>query len=380
MTALLGVFLLPEAYIIGGTAVAAAGIAWGVSYAAIGAIPCAIALAVNNINYPAHLVYALAGFALLLAVLIICFRKRVAYRYIAMALAALAFIALYLYYCLPSVLAGEAPYAGLRGYFMYLDEYYKLYEPGFETNFALYAENLDTILYATFFIISELAGFLAVVICKTFCRLFGADVKPMAKFAEWEITKSLRIGIPVLTVGCIVLYAANYYLADVVAFSVAGLIFPLLFVEGFSYIGFMFTSALANTQRKRSKTLVYAVEIFMAMLLPSIFICFGLVELYAKRRPKLRKMNDRIREAFEKAEREKSDVVTVDFGDGRGPQIIATRKRDEDIFFDTGEEAEEADGDGKETDKEKDDKETEAKETGDTDEKNDTEQDESRKE
>ena len=381
VTALLGVFLLPEAYIIGGIAIAATGIAWGISYAAIGAIPCALALIINNINYPTALACALGGFVLLLAILVVCFRKRVAYRYIAMALAALTFAALYLYFCLPSVLAGEAPYAGLRDYFLYLDEQYKLYVPDVETNFALYAENLDTILYGSFFIVSELVGFLAVVLCKLYCKCFRADVKPMAKFAEWEIAKSLRIGIPVLAAGCIILYAANYYLADVVTFYLTRLIFPLLFIEGVSYISFMFTSTIANTKRKRSKGLVYMVEIFMAILLPGIFICFGLIELYAKRRPKIRKMNDRIREAFEKAEREKSDVVTVDFGDGRGPQIIATRKRGEDIFFDTDDETKKTDGDGKEADKDKEEKEDiKDKENSDTNEKNDKDQDDCRKE
>ena len=95
-TALLGVFLLPESYIIGGIAVAATGIAWGISYAAIGAIPCALALIINNINYPTALACTLGGFVLLLAILVVCFRRRVAYRYIAMALAALTFAALYL--------------------------------------------------------------------------------------------------------------------------------------------------------------------------------------------------------------------------------------------------------------------------------------------
>lgn len=143
----------------------------------------------------------------------------------------------------------------------------------------------------------------------------------------------------------------------------------------------MFTSTIANTKRKRSKGLVYMVEIFMAILLPGIFICFGLIELYAKRRPKIRKMNDRIREAFEKAEREKSDVVTVDFGDGRGPQIIATRKRGEDIFFDTDDETKKTDGYGKEADKDKEEKEDiKDKENSDTNEKNDKDQDDCRKE
>lgn len=42
------------------------------------------------------------------------------------------------------------------------------------------------------------------------------------------------------------------------------------------------------------------------------------------------RVDDKIRAAFEKAEREGSSVVSVDFDDGQGPRIIAVRKKRED--------------------------------------------------
>ena len=42
------------------------------------------------------------------------------------------------------------------------------------------------------------------------------------------------------------------------------------------------------------------------------------------------RVDDKIRAAFEKAEREGSSVVSVDLDDGQGPRIIAVRKKRED--------------------------------------------------
>ena len=75
---------------------------------------------------------------------------------------------------------------------------------------------------------------------------------------------------------------------------------------------------------------------FVALFVAPFFTALiGVFDLYAGLRRRMLKVDRLVKEAFEKAEKEKRNTVTVDFGDGRGPQVIAVRKkRIEAAFFD----------------------------------------------
>lgn len=336
MTALLGAFLMPEAYAVGAVTTAAIGAAWGITYSAFGAILGGVSIVCSNLSEPLYAAIYLALFALCVVLFTVGARKKLAYRYMAALAALLVLAVLYTSFCIPSLMAGKPAYSELKDYFLRADELYSESFPDMDSGYASIAGNIDILLYGMLILIAEGAGFLSTVYFRLMCGLFKADMRPMAKFVDWELPSSLRIGVPILAIGCIILSAAGYYASATVTVAVICLLLPLLSVEGIAGTAFLFSSGVRSVSKKKQPgALVYVFLTLMALMAPMMMAALGLVELYARRRPKLRLMNQRIREAFEKAEREKSNVVSVDFGDGRGPQIIATRKRDDGIFFDS---------------------------------------------
>lgn len=337
-----GVVLLgiqePTVFYLGAAVIGFIGISWGISCAFVAAGPCVLGLVLANAG---NLLYIVCSLVLLLftaVILIVGLKKRMPYRTVAALLALVLIITLYIVLCVPSILRGEAPYAGVKDYFIELDELLKSAFGIEETSIAIYAENIDVMLYPMIIIISEMLAFLAVLICKKLCTWAKADVRPMAKLADWEIPSSLRIGIPVLAGGCLIIYLTGYRGIEGIIASVVGLIAPILFIEGIAATVFLFTgSSMSVPSAKKKKTgLIVAAVILFAVFIPMAFILMGAIELYSKRRPKLRILNEKVRRAFEYAEKNNLDVVQVDLGDGKGLRIIATRKQKvgDEAFFD----------------------------------------------
>lgn len=328
----------PTMFYFGAAVIGFIGISWGVSCAFVAAGPCVLGLVLANAG---NLLYIVCSLVLLLftaVILIVGLKKRMPYRTVAVLLALVLIITLYIVLCVPSILRGEAPYAGVKDYFIELDELLKSAFGIEETSIAIYAENIDVMLYPMIIIISEMLAFLAVLICKKLCTWAKADVRPMAKLADWEIPSSLRIGIPVLAGGCLIIYLTGYRGIEGIIASVVGLIAPILFIEGIAATVFLFTgSSMSVPSAKKKKTgLIVAAVILFAVFIPMAFILMGAIELYSKRRPKLRILNEKVRRAFEYAEKNNLDVVQVDLGDGKGLRIIATRKQKvgDEAFFD----------------------------------------------
>lgn len=337
---LLGI-IEPMAYYFGVIVIGFIGIAWGRSCAAVGAATCCLGLLfIDALSDNDYLLFLIIPFILGVVILISGFRRRMSYRGIAILLALLLAVTMYIGLCVPSIIRGDAPYAAVKDYFIQLDESFKASADYTGVDFAFYAENIDVLLYPMLIVIAEALAFFAVVICKRLCAHSRAEVRPMARLADWELPESLRIGIPVLAIGCIIISLTGYRGIEQIVAIVIALVAPLLFIEGFSAAVFLFTSGFRSVSAMRGGKLRNELAIFamvlMAILLPAVFVVMGIVELYARRRPKLRRINEKIRKAFETAEREKLNVVRVDFEDGRGPQIIATRKQRDDsgIFFD----------------------------------------------
>ena len=334
--ALLGVFDL-SAYYFGAIVIAFIGISWGVSCAAIPGVVCCVCIIASGVSDLYSLFCFLIPFILTIVILTVGFKQRMAHRSITILLALMFVVALYAGLCLPSVMNGEPAYAGIREGLIELDEQLRVLMGEETTEFASMAEIIGDVLYFVLIAAAEAMAFFAVVIMKRLCSAAKASVRPMARLADWELPKSLRYGIPVLAVGCIVLSLTGFYAAEQVVTAVCGLILPLLFIEGFASVMFLLTTNIRVSGGKRNnKTLVMIFMLLMAMLLPAIYIIAGIIELYARRRPKLRRINEKIMKAFEDAVSNNRDIVEVDFEDGRGPQIIATRKHrnDAEIFFD----------------------------------------------
>lgn len=257
---------------------------------------------------------------------ITAFRLKLPYRTVTAVLAVAALIALYVGFGLPSLLEGKAPFEGILERLRYFDEYYRSMGYVIE-DIAELRESIPTTFYGMLVLFAEAAAFFTVILSRLFCKLSNADIRPMARFREWQLPSSLKLGIPVFAAALIVLYAAKSNAAPVALYTVLSMLLPMLAAAGIA-------TAMYLASRGRS-TVSLPVKLFVilaAVMSPYFMALLGAIDLYAGIRRRLIRNDRLIREAFEKASREKSNTVVVDFGDGNGPQIIARRK--DSAFFD----------------------------------------------
>ncbi len=332
-------FFAPEDFFWGMILVAFLYLSWGKTYAFIASfliVASLVAAWLSNV-ITGGIVY-LCVFILSTLILILAIKRRIPYRKIACAIALIVAAAIYSSVCLPYVLEGQSAYAGVSEYLRTLDEFVNTYLGDTESYYGYLAEYIDVLLYPIIIIVSEALAFIAVFVTARLSLKAKADIRQMAKFADFELPSSLKIGIPVLAGTCLILELVGFYATDVVIGTVAALIAPLLFVQGISTASFVFTSGYKPMRAKprASRNFATILLVISALFIPMLFVTLGIFELYARRRPKMRKINLLISDAFEDAVKNDKDVVKVDFGDGRGPQIIAIRKRrnDEEVFFD----------------------------------------------
>ena len=303
---------------------------WGTGYAVVSLFFACIGILGTNISDPIGIIFFFIPFVAASAVLIGGFRRRLPYRYIALLLAFFALVSLYGQISVPALMQGEPAYSALIAS---LKEW-EIIAAGSGLDVSGFSDTLSlvpTVFYGYMILISEFIGFIIVVLGRYFCTLGKVKPRPMAKFADWELPSNLRIGIPVLAVGCIIAFIAHFKAADVLLFAVLSFILPPLTVQGLSSVMFMLIRSKGG---KRPSGFSIALLIILLLFSPLIFSIFGLIELYARSRSRFRRYDKKIREAYKNAEITGSNTVTVDFEDGQGPRVIAVRKKHDDAYYD----------------------------------------------
>ena len=281
---------------------------------AYGTLYCGIALAVSLGGIAALLssnvltMLCIAGFVLLSSVTLgIGLRKRLPYRLLAVLVAFFALAALYLDTALPSLLAGKEPFAGMVELFYQLEDAYK--QAGLDiSSLQLSTEVLPEVFYGVLIALAEGVGFLTVVLAKWFSTKAKADVRPMAPFVRWQLPSSLRIGMPMIAAAIILMFILNYGGAETVMNTAFGLFMPLFAATGIASFIYIFSRNRPNQSVSPFAVVLMA---FVICFSPFLLAGFGLVELYTGFRLKMMRVDDKIRAAFEKAEREGSSVVSV---------------------------------------------------------------------
>lgn len=302
------------------------GVRYGRSYAAVPFAFTLLAIFLAHIG-DNIIMYALwCSYAFFCVFCYKAFVMRAPYRITALVLAAAALIALYLGIGLPSLLAGKAPYDGILDGLRLIDEYYRASGYLLEDIAAL-RDTIPNTFYGILIMLAEAAAFGTVILAYKFSKAAKAELRPMARFREWQLPPSLKLGIIVFAAAIIIMYAAKFNGAPVVLYAVLYMLLPLLVAMGIATALY-----LASRGRDRIPVFVRIFVIMAAVISPYMLAIFGAIDLFAGIRRKLIRTDRLIKEAFEKAKRENSSVVTVDFGDGNGPQIIARRK--DSAFFD----------------------------------------------
>lgn len=303
------------------------GACWGVSYALVALAFTAGGAALEFSTDLISLISAEAAIVLPSVMLIVGLRKKLPYRLITAAIAVIVLAALYCGLSLPGIIAGGEPFDWalelLDGYRAIGEQYG--YVP---TGLVELHDMLPVVYYGVLIIIAEGAAFIMVLLSKLFCGKKNEAVRPMARFIEWHLPSSLRIGLPVLAAGILIMYVARFGGAPTMLATVGYMLLPLLVAGGLATLIYVVT-------RRPGSGFYVVLAVLISVLMPLFAAAIGVIDLYAGVRRRFMRTDKLIREAFERAEKTKSNTVTVDFGDGRGPQVIAVRKKvSEDAFFD----------------------------------------------
>lgn len=334
----------PTFLIVVAAGAACIGLSWGVNFLIIStAVAFAGTAAVNMESLYFAAVYA-GSFLLSTVTLYACFKNKLSYRFTCFAMALIFAVVVFMLSSFSEVLAGNSPYAGFQRFFREMADYIRQVQPEQAAQLEQLAESISTTYYAGIAGIAQFFGFISVVICKRFCTLAKADVRPMAQLSRWQAPYSLRYGIPVIAVGCLILYLAGYKDIESIIYTAAGLFAPMFLVQGIAVITFLFSNGIsaseaailrAPSDTKRQSKAFYILPFTMALLFPMFVIIVGVFETYAMRRMKIERTLAILRQAFNEAAQNGSPVVTADLGDGRGRRVIAVRKREtEGAFFD----------------------------------------------
>ena len=298
-------------------------------------------IALARLDDPLALVCLSAAYLVCALTIIIGFRRKLAYRYIALICACALFIGLYAYTGLAQLAAGKPPYAGLL---QRISEFSQMYGSlGYSADdLSQVIATLPRIYYAILLIASEALALVTVLLSWRFCSLLEAGIRPMARLREWQLPPSLRLGLPMFDLAVAAAYLLELEAAETLLTSVLALLMPLFIAVGFC-------TALYFALRRRGGSGILVLAALMLILLsPYMTALVGLVDLYTGLRRRFMRTDRLIEEAFERAQREGSSTVTVDFGDGHGPQIIAVRRRrEQDAFFDGRSEDGKGDPEGK---------------------------------
>lgn len=329
--AILSGYYAPFFLVIVVAAIGCVGVAWGLQYSIVSLVPACGGLIVIYLSDPYTLCCVVGMFLIGLITLFLGLKYKLPYRFISIYLALLILIGMYLLICVPALMEGAAPYANIKSNLLEMDKLTKsYYGDNITTDFEMLADMISILFYGVLFALSEFLAFISVIVSKRLCSILKANVRPMEKLMYWRIPDSLKIGLPVLAVSCIIFALAEFQGTDLIVYSLMGLFLPILFIQGFAHIVFLVSRGKSSYPVGKSSEFsifAYIVLALFAWIFPFVFIILGIVELYANMRLKVKKVDAKIRKAFEIAELEKRDVVTVDFDDGRGPQIIAVRKR-----------------------------------------------------
>lgn len=231
-----GAILLMAAYfqlglIFAPAAVAFVGTAWGVPMALVLAAICLGGL------------FAMAGTAGLTTaamflpagvIIWVCLKKRLAYRTAASLAAAAEALALYALTCLPSMLSGGSPFDMYREYMavfgdaMILTGEQMAVSGEIAEAIAKYAAYMEVmapdIAVFTMIALGMISGLVCTVLARLMCKKAKAELKPMAPFSHWQLTREFTWGCMVLIIGALVCGLLNVNNASAILIAIESIV------------------------------------------------------------------------------------------------------------------------------------------------------------
>lgn len=206
-------------------------------------------------------------------------KRRFPHRYLLLGLAVIGCVGFYLSLTLDSIIASEAPYAGLVKLW---DEYFLKpfsdYAPSAAAGYADVVETLQEfsdaipkLLMPFSILLAEAFGLVAVIMYRLWCRLLREPVREMAPLREWRLPSTVLIGCLIMGVGIALVYIFKVSEATAIALSLAAVIVSLLSVQGLAYLLFILKAS------KAPKVLSVLLWVICFMSFPYIMVFLSLI-------------------------------------------------------------------------------------------------------
>ncbi len=257
-------YLFPPLLIVVVAFAAAMGAAWGYVYAVPVLAAYCLAFAASAAK-SVELCCIVAECVLLLPVLTIFLRKKVSHRYTLLAAAVIITVGSYFSLTLDSVLAGDAPSAGLveelKAFSADVIRYYT--DMGFNAvdlngYFTSLIEVIPDVLMTITMLYGEIVAFCVLMLTRMFCKALNAELRPMAPFYRWRLPQSTIGGVVFMAVVCAALFIFKASVATSFSFSIAVPFITMFAMQGLSFVFYIFN---------RTKVRVYGYILVVCMLI-----------------------------------------------------------------------------------------------------------------
>lgn len=240
-------------------------------------------------------------------------KRRVPHRYILLGLAVIGCVGFYLSLTLDSMLAGEAPYAGLvRVWDEYFVKPFEDHAPSAAAGYAEAVENLQLVsdaipklLMPFSILLAEAFGLVSVLMYRLWCRLLREPVRAMADFPDWRLPSTVLIGCLIMAAGIVLVLVLKLSESTAAALSLGAITVSLLSVQGLAYLNFVLKVS------KAPKVLRVLLWVICIMGFPYITVFLSLIgvrEQIQNRRHAIRKYMAET-ELMSKLEKESDDLA-----------------------------------------------------------------------
>ncbi len=188
----------------------------------------------------ADVLYIVAIFAPAAALLAFFFKRKLPYRSALAAVGGTLAAARYLSYCLPSILAGQEAYAQIRELLEQITRAYVSMGQLVGVTLPESAPALIADMAPQMTMISAIApallfAFLNILFLRALCVKRGIELRPMARYYDWKLSKESLIGAGILTAGMIVVRLMSLTHAPAISTAIETILLCEFAFNGFCY-------------------------------------------------------------------------------------------------------------------------------------------------
>lgn len=225
---------------------------------------------------PVNAGYSLALFVPAFAALAFYFKRKLSYRGAVAALGLCFSVARYATYCLPSILAGQDAFAQIREL---LEQITKMYMSVGEMMGVTLPESAPVFIgemapqmtMMTAIAPALLFAFLNVLLLRLVCTRSGVELRPMAPYYHWRLSKESLIGAGILVAGAIIVRLMALTYATAISAAIETILVCEFAFNGFCYSDFVAIQILhQSTGRRVFRYVLYL--LFMMYGLTFIFL------------------------------------------------------------------------------------------------------------